>query len=114
MVVTILVSGDNDNDQGLVYKGLNGLAPSYLVDILILKNSNLRGNRDFGLLQIPPKREKTIYYQMCICWNSLPQTIRFSKNIDIFKSSLKTYYFNQAYVLDEESDSETDYEDEYL
>ena len=96
----------------LVYKGINGLAPSYLVDILVLRDSNLRGSRDFGLLQIPPKREKTIHYQMCVCWNSLPQTIRFSKNIDIFKTSLKTYFFDQAYASDEESDSEIDDDDD--
>ena len=49
---------------------------------------------------------------MCVCWNSLPQTIRFSQNINIFKSSLKTHFFNEAYAVDEESDSEIDEDDE--
>ena len=92
----------------LVYKTLNGMAPSYLEEMIILRLSNLRGNRDAGLLKIPIKPEKTIYYQMCVTWNSLPSTIRFSKNVDTFKRELKTHYFNKAYASNEESESDNE------
>lgn len=99
----------------LVYKTLNGMAPSYMQDMLVSRVPTLRGNRDAGLLKFPPKPEKTIYYQMCISWNALPSNIRFSENTELFKQTLKTHYFNEAYnnISNDESDSNDDTDSDF-
>ena len=90
----------------LVYKAFNGLAPDYISEMLTLHTPTLRNERDAMMLQLPKKKEKTIYYQMCISWNALPLIIRRASNIKCFKSELKTLYFNHAFsnIHDDEAD----------
>ena len=33
-----------------------------------------------------------------LLWNSLPQDVRNSKNVDVFKRNIKTFLFNEAYI----------------
>ena len=94
----------------IVFKSLNNLAPEYLSEMMIPHIPTLRNERDILLLKISPNKEKTIYYQMCVSWNSLPLYIRKAETIVIFKRELKKYYFNEAYGDDSQSQSESEYE----
>ena len=90
----------------LVYKAMNDMAPDYIKELLVPRIPALRGERDVMMLKIPPKKEKTIHYQMCMHWNSLPQNIRLSPTILQFKKELKTYYFNEAFANDSDVGSD--------
>ena len=90
----------------LVYKCLYGLAPSYLSKRLSLKpNRGLRSD-DKLVLNVPTTKLKTkTYGDRCFSiagpnlWNQLPSHIRLSKSIDVFKRSLKTHLFKDAFDL---------------
>ncbi len=88
----------------LVYKSRNGLAPTYLCELLTeyqpirsLRSSNqdllstpksrlkCRGDRAFSIA--PPR-----------LWNALPLSIRQASSVNIFKSRLKTFYFLKRMV----------------
>ena len=86
---------------------MNNMAPDYVSDMLTEHTSTLRGERDVKMLQFPANKEKTIYYQMCFHWNSLPLDIRCAQTLAQFKSKLKTHYLNEAYCSIS-SDSDTD------
>ena len=90
----------------LVYKALNDQAPEYLQKMMIWREPSLRGSRDQLLLQIPTKKQKTIYHSMGTQWNELPLELRQSYNILKFKKDLKTHYFKCAYQTDSESDTD--------
>ena len=75
----------------LVYKCLNGLAPSYLMVLLELKSTmsrlGLRSTCDRTLLCIPYTKRKTFADRSFSIagprlWNGLPKTIRESPNPD--------------------------------
>ena len=79
----------------LVYKTLNGLAPSYLEDLLTIANNDhysLRSvtKQDLVLNGVPRTsyfKESFSYYSMTI-WNKIPLDIRNSKSLPSFKSHL--------------------------
>ena len=83
----------------LVYKCLNGLAPSYLMELLKLKSTTsrlgLRSTCDKTLLCVPFTQEEDLCRQILFSiagprlWNDLPRTIRDSPNPDCFKNILK-------------------------
>ena len=85
----------------IVYKALNGQAPSYITDLLTPKfqthSHNLRSSQDTLLLQIPSKRTKiTLGDRAFACaaprlWNDLPYDIRKSASVNMFKRRLKTH-----------------------
>ena len=87
----------------IVYKALNGQAPSYIIELLNFKfqthGHNLHSTQDTLALQIPQIRTKvTIGYQSFFCaaprlWNKLPVDIRKSQTLESFKSKEKTYLF---------------------
>ncbi len=86
----------------ITFKCLHGLAPSYLIDLLVKKPS--RGLRsDDTLALIVPKSKLVTYGDRAFSvaapklWNSLPVDIRLSENVSRFKRALKTYLFRQAY-----------------
>ncbi|XP_074496848.1 uncharacterized protein LOC141770897 [Sebastes fasciatus] len=82
----------------LTYKALHQLAPPYLSDLLSRSlrstsagllstpKSNLRSFGDRAFSRAAPK-----------LWNSLPQLIRQSDSLPLFKSRLKTHLFSSAY-----------------
>ena len=87
----------------LVFKCLNGLAPSYLCDIIELykPSRNLRSS-DKHLLKVFKTKfvtlgGKSFYHAAPIVWNELPIELRKETSIDIFKSKLKTFYFRKAF-----------------
>ena len=86
----------------LVFKSLNGLAPQYLSDKLVLKsNKKLRSGNQM-LLVVPLSRTK-FYGDRSFSvagprlWNNLPKSLRLIKSISIFKTSLKTHLFRNAF-----------------
>ncbi len=74
----------------LVFKCLNGLAPSYLSDLLLpYRPSRILRSSGTGLLSIPKARTKThgeaafSHYGPHL-WNSLPESLRTAETVDIF------------------------------
>ena len=85
----------------LCFKSLNGLAPSYLADLLRLyiPSRQLRSSSDSHILQIPRYHSKTLgertfSFQAPTSWNKLPFPLRSSNSLTGFKSSLKTTLFS--------------------
>ena len=75
-----------------VFKCIHSLAPSYLSELLVVKNHQdlslcvprtLTSYGDRGFSCVGPK-----------LWNSLPIDIRMVHSLDCFKSKLKHYFFN--------------------
>ena len=83
----------------LVYKCINGIAPQYLMDLLKMKESleSLRVYQDSTLLYAPnldklnyKNRRFTIVASRT--WNDLPQELRNSQSLSVFKAQLKHYF----------------------
>ena len=84
------------------FKCLHGLAPLYLCDLLTWKQS--RGLRsDNKLLLVIPKSKQVTYGDRAFSnaaprlWNPLPDHVKRSDNVDIFKCRLKTHLFKLSY-----------------
>ena len=83
----------------IVYKALNGQAPSYTIELLNFEfqthGHNLRSTQDTLALQIPQIRTQvTLGDRSFICgaprlWNKLPVDIRKSQTLESFKSKVK-------------------------
>ena len=81
------------------------MAPEYLKDLISLREAkriNMRMYNDFYLLKSPkpPRLSRTEAAFMYIgpkLWNELPNFIRCMTELEIFKKSLKTYYFEIAF-----------------
>ncbi|XP_056587301.1 uncharacterized protein LOC130407959 isoform X1 [Triplophysa dalaica] len=88
----------------ITYKALNGLAPTYLTELLSRYNpSRSLRSQNLGLLTIPritksTKGGRAFSYVAPKLWNSLPDTIRGSDTLSQFKSRLKTHLFSQAFT----------------
>ena len=87
----------------LTYKIINGLAPSYLSNLLVpyVPRRALR-SADKLLLSQPSYRLKSYGFKaFSICaprlWNKLPINIKCSQSVGTFKCNLKTYLFRLAY-----------------
>ncbi len=88
----------------LTYKALNDLAPAYLTNLLSHYNPtrSLR-SQNSGLLVVPriaksTKGGRTFSYLAPKLWNSLPDNVRGSDTLSLFKSRLKTHLFSQAFI----------------
>jgi len=91
----------------IVYKAMNGQAPSYISELISLKSNahshNLRSSNDKWLLKMPTSKTKvTLGDRAFSCaapkmWNKLPLSIRKSQSIISLKSELKTHMFVQAF-----------------
>lgn len=85
-----------------VFKCLNGSAPLYLRRRLNIVNSPKLRSLNKNLLIVPLSKTK-LYGDRRFSvagpryWNLLPEEIRLSSSIDIFKSKLKTFLFKEAY-----------------
>ena len=82
-----------------VYKGLNGLAPSYIMDMVKIytPTRSLRSN-DKMLLTVPVYKsatygKRTFSYCAAELWNPLPLNLKMSPSLNSFKSQLKTFLF---------------------
>ncbi len=88
----------------LTYKALNDLAPAYLTNLLSRYNPtrSLR-SQNSGLLVVPriaksTKGGRNVSYLAPKLWNSLPDNVRGSDTLSLFKSRLKTHLFSQAFI----------------
>ncbi len=88
----------------LAYKALNDLAPACLTNLLSRYNPtrSLR-SQNSGLLVVPriaksTKGGRTFSYLAPKLWNSLPDNVRGSDTLSLFKSRLKTHLFSQAFI----------------
>ena len=88
----------------LMYKCIKGLAPQYLSEIVIQDHGhNLRSTI---LNNLPTVRCNTaIAHNSAFSstgprlWNMLPNDIKTSSNLDVFKARLKTFLFSLSYDL---------------
>ena len=88
----------------LVYQSLNGLAPSYLQELISVREAKYasRSSHNGILLNIPATKHKTFadrsfYVAGPKVWNGLPLHVREATNYSMFKKHLKTHYFKQAF-----------------
>ena len=89
----------------LVFKCLNNIAPSYLCNMIELRDIRRRSVRrddDYTILKTPkpPNFTRTyaaFSYHGPSVWNELPYKIRCLSDIEQFKRDLKTYYFGLAF-----------------
>ena len=89
----------------LVYKGLNGLALTYIADLLGCRKYTMAlRSASQSFLKITRMNTKS-YGDRAFSvsgpklWNGLPLQIRESRNINSFKTALKTHLFREAYSL---------------
>ncbi|XP_046551047.1 uncharacterized protein LOC124260773 [Haliotis rubra] len=87
----------------LVFKCVNGLAPSYLSNLLKkhYPPRSLRSGSQY-FLEVPTTRTNTFGDRSFAkagreMWNSLPMNLRSQENLPAFKSQLKTHLFSTAY-----------------
>jgi hypothetical protein len=83
-----------------VYKCLNDNAPEYLKNLLVIRTQNriLRSSSKYKQLVIPLVRKSTFASRSFsvvgpTLWNHIPDEIKESPTIDLFKCKLKTYFF---------------------
>jgi hypothetical protein len=89
----------------ITYKSLNGLAPSYVKDLLMsyTPTRSLRSSSQ-ALLVVPRKVSTATYGERAFSvsapklWNGLPQHLRNAKSLAAFKTLLKTQLFNNPTV----------------
>ena len=87
----------------LVFKCLNGKAPAYLSELLevYVPPRSLR-SASKGLLCVPNRhyantRKRDFAHRGPVEWNKLPQDVRDSCSVEVFKKRLKTHLFRIAY-----------------
>ena len=86
------------------FKIVNKISPQYLTDVFPLfrstSNMPLRiatGGRDELMFEVKLQKKDSIYYKIKSEWNRLPYEIRQITSISLFKSKLKTLFFNEAF-----------------
>ncbi len=89
-----------------VFNAINNLAPSYLSEILTIRNHG-RALRSSGqvLLEVPRTRlkqwgDRSFAVAAPRLWNSLLPDIRTTTDLSLLKSKLKTHFFRLAFNSD--------------
>ena len=85
-----------------VYKLLNDYFPSWLLTLPLVSEFSARRTRQQNNLFIPQTKSKIGERNMAVrgpsLWNDLPETIKNSSNVIIFKKNLKKHFMhNQMY-----------------
>ena len=90
-----------------VFKCLNNLAPPYLNELIEIYNPS-RSLRSSSLNLLTTKKtnfktlgDKSFASTAPLIWNNLPLNLRKEKSLDIFKRGLKTFYFYEAFSLND-------------
>ena len=87
----------------MTFKALNGTGPSYIREMLsfYVPNRSLRSSHEnlLVVLRISTKSfgGRAFSFSAPSLWNSLPTQLRFIEEINIFKASIKTFLFKQAF-----------------
>ena len=82
----------------IVYKSFHGLAPSYINDLLIERNSsyNLRGKHSLCILRVQSTKYglHSSRYSASKYWNMLAEVLITAKSLHVFKSEIKSISFD--------------------
>ena len=86
----------------ITFKVLNGLAPSYLTQLVTYRPPSRYNFRNSYLSCLRFKTKATLGDRAFICaapklWNALPIEIRSASSVGCFKSKLKAYLFKKAF-----------------
>ena len=88
------------NGLTMIYKILNGLAPNYLADSITLTsdvhniNTRRRNNSIWIDKSIISKiHRKSFYFFMANIFNDIPENIKQSKSVNIFKKAIYKHIF---------------------
>ena len=89
----------------LVYKALHHQGPKYLSDLLTVlpEGSRTRSGTSKGQRLLVPFVRKNTFAERSFAiqgprlWNAIPDSIKFSDTINVFKKNLKTYIFKEEY-----------------
>ena len=88
----------------LTFRALNGLAPTYICD-LVTRYCPTRTLRSMDQCLLTPTSVNTKSYGQRAfshaapkLWNCLPTELRLCNSVDIFKRKLKTHLFMKAYA----------------
>ncbi len=84
----------------LAYKCLNGLAPSYLTELLTpyTPGKATRSADNYDLVVPRTRRgygDRSFAHAAPTLWNELPMSIKASSSLEMFKTLLKTYLFRK-------------------
>lgn len=89
----------------LTYRAYNGMAPAYLCDLVkpyVPGRSGLRSENQCQLertvTRLKSYGDRSFQFAAIHEWHCLPQNIRESKSLEIFKKDLKTHLFKLAYL----------------
>ena len=87
----------------LTYKAINGLAPSYITDLIERRKPprSLRSSCKLKL-KLPKTKfksygDRSFSYTAPLLWNQLPDEVCSAQTVENFKSKLKTYLFKRAF-----------------
>ncbi|XP_060798433.1 uncharacterized protein LOC132900385 [Neoarius graeffei] len=91
----------------MTFKVLNGLVPSYLSDLLVVKKPlrSLRSNSNNIIVLSTPRYRTDTYGKRAFAscaprlWNQLPKVLKESTDINDFKKGLKTFRFTYLILL---------------
>ena len=87
----------------LVYKAVNGQAPSYISELLYPVNRQRVLRSNSRVLFVVPKTKLVSAGDRAFCsvaprlWNNLPQHIQHATSVQSFKVLLKTFMFKKAF-----------------
>ena len=79
----------------LVFKGMNGLAPTYISELL--QKNNTSGRHCQNLLIPPNLPARCFSYAGPKLWHGLPNGLKELRDIKLFKKQLKTFLFTRSY-----------------
>ena len=89
-----------------VFKGIHGIAPSYISDLISVKSNssyNLRSSSAGILLAFPSRKTKRTLGDRSFSvaaptlWNKRPRELRDLEDFNSFKQKLKTHLFIEAH-----------------
>ena len=89
----------------ITFKIMNGLSPDYLCDLIqpYIPSRSLRSSSANLLMRssfnLKSYGKRAFSFAAPFLWNALPDNIRLTNSIEIFKNLLKTYLFKRAFNL---------------
>ena len=88
----------------LTYKAINGLAPSYMSDLVKVHkpSRSLRSASHLNIVRVKTKTlascgDRAFVIAAYVLWNPLPFSIKIATSVSAFKKGLKTYLFKGAF-----------------